>query len=866
MIGSKVGQYTITKKLGEGGMGAVYVGEHDVLRKKAAIKVLLPQWTQNAMIVGRFTNEAIAMGALEHPNIVGVADAGQLADGSWFIVMEYLDGATLGRFAESQGGPLSPHLTLQILAQVAAGLEAAHKRGIVHRDLKPDNIFLVAKKGNQHFVKVLDWGISKLGELDGGSTTKTGMIAGTPAYMAPEQMRDLRTVDRRSDVYALGVIAYQMVTGGWLPFQRQDRPEEFAQLSMPAIHHIQMTETPIDPRHRAPSVTAGWANAILAALHPDPARRPQTAKAFILLLAGATPGDQYQATGTDIVKAYAEELLEIGNLEETVRAVKPSGSPSRAPSRYRLGDQLGAGGMAEVFRATQTGAEGFSRTVAVKRVLPGYSTMPQFSSMFVQEAQIASHLDHPNIVSILDFDRDEDGQLFLAMEFVEGRDLAAVAASGKLPLGTIIFIVSEALRGLGYAHELPTAGGPRGVIHRDVSPHNILLSWEGAVKVSDFGIAKAREATAATASTLIKGKPQYMSPEQANGEALDGRSDLFAVGIILWELLTGRRLFEGATQEALAQVFFGHIERPSRLRSDVPADLEAVTMRLLARERAGRYAKAELAIEDLARCGDAPRNGRSELVRLLAERFPDAIAARASRQPDTSARAGVSGQPPGTGATRRDGAPQPTPIAGWPPHTTLGSAAGQSVVGPTRKSRAPLFVALGIGVAAISGVGAYLAARDRGGHKQPASATAPSDTTTTVEPNPSRVEARPVEASLTITTDPSGANVLVDGTARGRSPLTLSLKRDVQVLLEVARDGFEPAQQRITLDRDSQSVLLTLRAIPVAVQDAGTTAAAPPQDAHPPGLDAKPPKKVIKPPRGPKQTGSGSFNPDDAVD
>ena len=127
----------------------------------------------------------------------------------------------------------------------------------------------------------------------------------------------------------------------------------------------------------------------------------------------------------------------------------------------------------------------------------------------------------------------------------------------------MIFVISEVLRGLGYAHDLPAGTDMRGIVHRDVSPHNVLLSWEGAVKVSDFGIAKARAASEATASVFIKGKPAYMSPEQANGQALDGRSDLFAVGVMLWEMLVGQRLFVGEdTRATLAAVLFGQIPRP----------------------------------------------------------------------------------------------------------------------------------------------------------------------------------------------------------------------------------------------------------------------------------------------------------------
>jgi serine/threonine protein kinase len=260
--------------------------------------------------------------------------------------------------------------------------------------------------------------------------------------------------------------------------------------------------------------------------------------------------------------------------------------------KYRLDQRLGGGGMAEVFIASTMGAEGFSRRVAIKRVLPGYSENSQFSKMFVSEARLSSRLQHPNIVSVTDFDRDAEGRLFLVMELVEGKDLDAVLGSGLLPFPVVNFLLTEMLGGLAYAHDLPAAGDDlRGLVHRDVSPHNVLVSWEGAVKVSDFGIAKARQASEATASIFIKGKPAYMSPEQANGEPLDGRSDLFAVGIMFWEMLVGRRLFVGGdTRSLLAQVLFSPIPRPRQQRADVPKDLDRICMKMLERELSARYA------------------------------------------------------------------------------------------------------------------------------------------------------------------------------------------------------------------------------------------------------------------------------------
>lgn len=324
--------------------------------------------------------------------------------------------------------------------------------------------------------------------------------------------------------------------------------------------------------------------------------------------------------------------------------------------KYRLDTRLGGGGMAEVFLGSMLGAEGFSRRVAIKRVLPGFSDNPAFAQMFVAEAQISSRLQHPNIVSVLDFDRDAEGRLFLVMELVDGRDLDALCATGLLPFPVVIFVISEVLRGLGHAHDLPAGNDLRGIVHRDVSPHNVLLSWEGAVKVSDFGIAKARQASAATASVFIKGKPAYMSPEQANGQPLDGRSDLFAVGVMLWEMLTGRRLFVGEdTRTTLAAVLFGQIPRPRLVRPEVPKDLERVCMKLLERDLPARYATAEQAIRDLLACRDAPKDGREQLIRVLAERFPHHAPVR-----DSAVRSYGAGTPPSATPYQSLGPTQPT--------------------------------------------------------------------------------------------------------------------------------------------------------------------------------------------------------------
>ncbi|CAN5922812.1 hypothetical protein BH11MYX3_BH11MYX3_30340 [soil metagenome] len=421
--------------------------------------------------------------------------------------------------------------------------------------------------------------------------------------------------------------------------------------------------------------------------------------------------------------------------------------------KYRLDQRLGGGGMAEVFLASTLGAEGFSRRVAIKRVLPGFSDNPAFAQMFISEAQISCSLVHPNIVSVLDFDRGSDGGLFLVMELVDGKDLDALVSSGTVPIPVMIFVISEVLRGLGYAHDLPSGNDVRGIVHRDVSPHNVLLSWEGAVKVSDFGIAKARSASEATASVFIKGKPAYMSPEQANGQPLDGRSDLFAVGVMMWEMLVGRRLFYGEdTRATLAAVLFGQIPRPRAMRGDIPKDLEKVVMTLLERDIPSRYPTAEAAITELLDCSDAPRNGREALIALLAERFPQDARVRQSLVRARSKAAGTPVQQlaPGAQTIGNSHAGVGYGAAASPSLSSVMQARTGTLEAAPRKRSAGKIAAVVL-VTAASAAGAFaIVSATRGPKPAPVSQASGSDAGSTVQPSVSTPspDAAPIDAPI----------------------------------------------------------------------------------------------------------------------
>src|SRR5215475_6040980 len=206
-IGQSLGNYRVVKKLGSGGMGAVYLAEHPLIGKKVALKVIHRELARNHEVVTRFFNEARIVNQIGSEHIVDISDFGQTPDGDHFFVMEHLAGQSLAQVLRAEGTIAAPR-ALKIAAQVADALGAAHAAGIVHRDLKPDNIFLVEKMGDPDFVKLLDFGLAKLLEPGNPALTRAGVVLGTPQYMSPEQCESKSTIDHRSDVYGLGILLY----------------------------------------------------------------------------------------------------------------------------------------------------------------------------------------------------------------------------------------------------------------------------------------------------------------------------------------------------------------------------------------------------------------------------------------------------------------------------------------------------------------------------------------------------------------------------------------------------------------------------------------------------------------------------------
>jgi len=273
--------------------------------------------------------------------------------------------------------------------------------------------------------------------------------------------------------------------------------------------------------------------------------------------------------------------------------------------RYELIHRLGHGGMASVYLGRAIGTAGFERLVAVKVIHPHLANESEFVEMFLDEARIAAKIHHPNVCETLDLGED-DGLFFMVMEYVEGETLSSLIRQlrkreDRLPVPCALQITADACRGLGAAHALEGKDGqPLNLVHRDVSPHNLLVTMDGRVKVVDFGIMKAAGKRSNTLTGQLRGKLTYMSPEQARGEPVDRRSDIYAMGVVLWELLAGARFYRGETEsEILAQVSLGRRQNIADYCDDLPASVVAILDKSLAESRSDRYETADDMLKDL---------------------------------------------------------------------------------------------------------------------------------------------------------------------------------------------------------------------------------------------------------------------------
>lgn len=502
-----------------------------------------------------------------------------------------------------------------------------------------------------------------------------------------------------------------------------------------------------------------------------------------------------------------------------VEVVAPS---SAASSRARIGRyevlaRLAAGGMAEILLGRVHGPSGFERAVVIKRILPQYAELPTFVSMFLDEARIAARIHHPNVVQVHELG-EEDGALFLVMEYLQGESSAGlmrrIRSLGRLIEPAIAaHVVAEACAGLHAAHELkgPT-GESMNLVHRDVSPQNLFITYDGGVKVLDFGIAKAADRISQTEAGTLKGKFEYMSPEQAEGLSLDRRSDIFALGVVLYELSTGRRLFKrGSAVESLRAVREGLVTPPSRVIEGYPARLEEICLRALATDPAERYPTAADMRRDLVfltRELSSERLPSETLARTMQELFASRVEEKRRVLESVKARTAIGAVP----AAEVDVAVDIPAVE----VEEVDARPTRAFDPPRRRSRTALTVAawlVAVGVlataVALFGPGDGATADDEVADDEVATDVTPS----AAHPEPA-AEA-PIERSespatvlLRIESTPAGAAIVIDGEPRGETPAEIRLPQsDEELALRLSREGHQVLERTI---RPQVSQLLQL--------------------------------------------------------
>ncbi len=549
------GRYEILERLGQGGMGTVYRVQDHELDRVIALKTIRPDLASNAVALRRLKQETLLARQIAHRNVIRVFDLG-VAQGLRFITMEYVEGRDLKSVIELRK-KLPPDEAIEILSQICEGLEAAHSEGVVHRDLKPQNVLLSA--GNR--VRIVDFGLARSFEDSG--ITHTGMILGTPTYMSPEQALG-KQGDARSDIFSLGVISFELLTGQ-LPFPSQT-------LSESLIGRTRGKARPIETID--PALPAWLCRIVMRCLEREPSDRYGSAQDV---------SNDLAARDVCVYPPLSPGTLAPGTM---------------VGSRYRIEAEAGEGGMGKVYRAVDLDLH---RTVALKVVRPELASSQATLDQLKHEISIASQISHKNVLRVHDLG-EASGLRYVSMAWAEGEDLGSlIRRAAPFPEDQIIQLTTEICEGLEAAHE-------QGVSHRDLKPSNILLTADGHPCIADFGLAHSLHPSPVpkpggaegSLSESTSGTPRYMSPEQVDGVCIDHRTDIYSLGLILYEMATGRIPFnDDSAMQTMAERL---TEKPASPKLSNPAlseKLTGVILRCLEQDPNRRYASVRELLSDL---------------------------------------------------------------------------------------------------------------------------------------------------------------------------------------------------------------------------------------------------------------------------
>jgi serine/threonine protein kinase len=846
-IGTRIGDYQIQQLLGRGGMSVVYLAEHIRLHRKVALKLLSPELAVDDTFRRRFESEWERLAQLDHPNIIPVFEAGE-ADGLLYIAMRYVQTTDLRALITNEGR-LDPERAVDIVAQTASALDAAHKQDLVHRDVKPHNILVTigggTEEGSDH-IYLADFGLTKHTQSVSG-LTQTGHFMGTIDYVAPEQIAG-KTVDGRTDEYALGCVLFECLTGH-PPFRREEET---------AILFAHLQEPPPRATEHRPELPPALDDVLATAMAKDPNQRYATCMEFAraarrVVRLGSTPssGVSWQTAEDGVAPAISGDLSSPGALAPAasgdVAVLEPTASADQlvvvAPAgaadprigttvgRYLVKEVIGRGAMGVVYLAehAKTGKQ-----VALKLMSQHLFTDPQAMERFVQEARASDVLEHPNIVPIYDAD-EVDGVPYIAMKRVRGESLAdALERDGALEPGRALDVLGQVATALDSAHE-------RGIVHRDVKPHNILISsaedpaGAGRAYLCDFGIIKdTASSRGLTSPAQTVGTRDYMAPEQFRGDAVDGRTDVYALGCVLFETLTGSTPFSSEGADVL---MYAHLEKPPpsahERRPDLPVEIDSVLHKALAKHKEDRFDKPT----DLLSAAWTSLNGRAaDLPQVSAAVATDQLVSSPSGMPVPPMPTTISAAPsvptgvmaptapspidPTIAASTLEGitddrtasgpgvaelAPPPAPVTPPAPLAPPGYGAppapasppGRQGPAPAGRRRVFLVAAIVAGLALIAGVAVALSGgEDPAPQAVATSPAAPPTDAPTTPPSPEPPSAKRVEA-------PEAVRVAFEGPALVRIQWRVPSDGPAPVAFLVFRDGERVARVDDPVYRDT---------------------------------------------------------------
>jgi serine/threonine protein kinase len=530
--------------------------------------------------------------------------------------------------------------------------------------------------------------------------------------------------------------------------------------------------------------------------------------------------------------------------------------------RYQVLGLLGTGGMAEVLLARLVGPSGFQRPVVLKRILPHLAREQHFRNMFLDEARIVAGIHHQNVVHVHELCQ-ESGELYLVMEYLEGESAAGLARrlSTKrklLSFGLAAHIVAEVADGLHAAHNLRDPEGRlQGLVHRDVSPANIFVTYDGGVKILDFGIAVAADRVSRTEAGQVKGKYAYMSPEQCKGKALDRRSDVFSLGTVLYELSTCRRLFKRDSDMLTLQAICSEeLMPPSQLVSNYPPALEAVVMKALQKDKEARYQSALEMRRDLlevSRQLNESKIPEESLSRVMHKLFEERIDQKRALLSRIASGSEVTSVPQAEADSSYE---LPAAFAEDPrSQSAVSIPSARALRAQKGRGRTAMWIGA---VALLLGVGIAGGLAIMGGTRADAEASRPAPTAAVApapaprpEPAPA-APAVPAVVAVNVESRPAGARVYMGGRPRGETPLRLELERSeaaVEIALEL--DGYTKVVERVVPDMDQKLHLVLVKAAALKA------ASEPPRPAPRPAPAVRP-----APPPAEKKAGYDKFEED----